>query len=140
MAWNTSGRFALNGTGVDGMSDAVFDSNILIDYLNHVPQARQELLSFQEAAISVISWIEVMAGAANAWEERDARRLLQGFTVIEIDDAIRETTVIIRRDRRMRLPDAIILATAETRDLPLVTRNAKDFNPADPRIRIPYQL
>jgi predicted nucleic acid-binding protein len=53
---------------------------------------------------------------------------------------VAEEAVRIRRQRRLKLPDAIILATARVHGLVLVTRNTKDFDPADPAIRIPYAL
>jgi hypothetical protein len=47
---------------------------------------------------------------------------------------------MVRRERRLKLPDAIILATAETADRLLITRNTRDFPANDPGIRIPYRL
>ena len=41
---------------------ALFDTNILIDYLNGVDAAKTELARYERPAISVISWIEVLAG------------------------------------------------------------------------------
>jgi predicted nucleic acid-binding protein len=38
----------------------------------------------------------------------------------------------------MRLPDAIILATARAESALLVTRNTKDFPRDDPASRVPY--
>jgi len=38
------------------------------------------------------------------------------------------------------LPDAIILASADCEGCIMVTRNSKDFDPGDPRVRIPYTL
>jgi len=40
----------------------------------------------------------------------------------------------------MRLPDAIIRASAQTRDMLLITRKTKDFPAGDPSVRAPYQL
>ncbi len=42
---------------------AVFDTNILIDYLNGFKQAKKELSLYEEKLISVITRIEVMTGA-----------------------------------------------------------------------------
>jgi predicted nucleic acid-binding protein len=41
---------------------AVFDTNILIDFLRGRPEAKPELERFDDRAISVLSWIEVMVG------------------------------------------------------------------------------
>lgn len=51
-----------------------------------------------------------------------------------------ESAVQIRRAQRIRLPDAIIWATAQVHDATLVTRNTKDFPPSQPGIRLPYTL
>jgi predicted nucleic acid-binding protein len=40
----------------------------------------------------------------------------------------------------MKLPDAVILATARTHGLPLLTRNTRDFPAGDPTILVPYTL
>ena len=42
---------------------AVFDTNILIDYLNGIEAARTELNQYSIRQISVISFIEVLVGA-----------------------------------------------------------------------------
>ncbi|SVK46695.1 Uncharacterised protein [Acinetobacter baumannii] len=42
---------------------ALFDTNILIDYLNGIPQARDVLVEYHiNPAISAITWMEVMVG------------------------------------------------------------------------------
>lgn len=41
---------------------------------------------------------------------------------------------------RIRLPDAIIWATADVGGLLLVTRNTRDFDASNPGICIPYTL
>jgi len=48
--------------------------------------------------------------------------------------------VMRRRERKVKLPDAIILATAELEGRLLVTRNTKDFPSDDPGVRVPYTL
>lgn len=121
------------------MVKALFDTNILIDYLNAVPQARVELRRFAERAISIVSWMEVMAGAPP--EVADATRaFLGGFDISTIDFNIAERAAALKRDKRVKLPDAIIWATAQTNQLLLVTRNTKDFPADDPGIRHPYVL
>ncbi|GGA87408.1 ribonuclease VapC [Brucella endophytica] len=121
------------------MVGALFDTNILIDHLNAVSQARMEIERFENRAISIITWMEVMVGA-NA-DLVDATRLfLDGFNVIALDDAIANRAVELRRAHRIKLPDAVIWATAQTAGRLLVTRNIKDFPSRDPGIRVPYTL
>jgi predicted nucleic acid-binding protein len=45
------------------MVKALFDTNILVDYLNAVPEARTEFQRYTEKAISIVTWLEVMVGA-----------------------------------------------------------------------------
>ena len=88
----------------------------------------------------MITWIEVMAGARDATEDKRTRELLRRFRVLPLTSEIAEIAASIRRERRLKLPDAIILATARAHGLILVTRNTKDFPPGDPSIRVPYEV
>jgi predicted nucleic acid-binding protein len=118
---------------------AVIDTNILVDYLHGIPFAQAELALYQSPAISVISWMEVMAGAT-AQTESVARTFLHSFDLLEIDAKIAEQAVILRRTSRIKLPDAIILATAQVHQCLLVSRNTRDFDPRDPGVRMPYTI
>jgi hypothetical protein len=40
----------------------------------------------------------------------------------------------------MKLPDAIIWASAQANAMLLVTRNTKDFPATDPGVRVPYRI
>jgi predicted nucleic acid-binding protein len=117
----------------------LFDTNILIDFLGGFPQAAAELDRYPDGAVSVVSWIEVLAGGPPE-KQKLSRVLLKDFERIDLDDAIVERAVELRRDTRLRLPDAIILATAQTRGRLLVTRNTKDFPEGDPGVRVPYRI
>jgi predicted nucleic acid-binding protein len=118
---------------------AVFDTNILIDYLVGVEGARRELALYTRPLISVITWIEVMVGAREG-EESQLGAFLDGFDQVPIDDRIAKTAVSIRRRYRIRIPDAIIWATAKSSNALLVTRNTRDFPVEAPDIRVPYAL
>jgi predicted nucleic acid-binding protein len=83
--------------------------------------------------------MDVMAGVS-AQDERVVRTFLSQFELLPIDGTVSMEAVAIRRARRMKLPDAIILATARTAGRLLITRNTKDF-PAgmDADVRMPYR-
>jgi len=68
------------------------------------------------------------------------RSFLSTFDVVALDREIAERAVGLRRDHHIKLPDAIILATAQARAMLLVTRNSKDFAADDPGVRMPYRL
>ena len=119
------------------MVAALFDTNVLIDFLNGVAQAKAELERYETRAISMITWMEVMAGA-DSEVETGTRVFLDGFEHIPLDQAIAEQAVLVRRQARIKLPDAIIWASARARSMLLVTRNEKDFPASEPWVRIPY--
>ncbi|MFT3814445.1 MAG: type II toxin-antitoxin system VapC family toxin [Acidovorax sp.] len=121
------------------MVKALFDTNVLIDYLNGVDAADQELARYGYKAISAITWMEVLAGTGPE-DEAAVRAWLLSFDVLALDDAVAERAVAIRKARRIRLPDAIIWATAQVHSLLLVSRNTKDFPENEPGVRVPYVL
>jgi hypothetical protein len=122
------------------MVNALFDTNILIDFLNGVPQARDEIARYLGKYISIITWMEVMVGASPEVEAR-TRDYLRSFEVIALDGEVADRAVKLRREHGVRLPDAIVWASAEVNALLLVTRNTKDFGRDDsPGIRVPYAL
>ncbi|MEJ7760646.1 MAG: type II toxin-antitoxin system VapC family toxin [Gemmatimonadaceae bacterium] len=119
---------------------AVFDTNILIDYLNGSKKAKTEIGSIDEPFISLVTWMEVLVGVADADEESSIREFLRRFSVYPVDEGVAERAVAIRRENNLRLPDAIIWATAYRLGTILVTRNTRDFPPRHPSIRIPYRM
>jgi len=121
------------------MVTALFDTNILIDYLNGIEQAEAELSKYANKAISIITWMEIVTGTE--LKELDAvKEWLLEFNVKTIDSKIAERAATIRREKRIRLPDAIIWATAQVDSMLLVSRNTKDFPESEVGIWVPYQL
>jgi predicted nucleic acid-binding protein len=119
------------------MVRALLDTNILIDQLHAVDAANAELARYEDRAISIVTWIEVMVGAAPSME-KSTRAFLGGFTLIELDVEIAAEAARLRREERLKLPDAIIWASARRTGRLLVTRNTRDFPTGDPGVRVPY--
>lgn len=118
----------------------LLDSCILIDVLAGSEAAREYVRQTRDAAISRLAWMEVLVGAADAEEERTIRAFLSVFEVLPIDGAVAEEAVRVRRATRLRLPDAIIYATARVNGRTFATRNTRDFPPGTPGVVLPYQL
>jgi predicted nucleic acid-binding protein len=121
------------------MVKALFDTNILIDYLNGIPAAKTELDRYTDKAISVITWMEVLVGTT-AETEPITRGFLASFQSLPIDALVASRSVDIRKNHKIKLPDAIVWATAQVNNRILVTRNTKDFAEDEPGVRVPYRL
>jgi predicted nucleic acid-binding protein len=105
------------------------DTNIIIYHLNGDATAVDWLQSYRnELAVSVISKIEVLSYPFGREEEALALRFLNQFELIHLSDAIIEATIRLRRQRKIKTPDAIIAATALVHGLCICTRNTKDFS------------
>ncbi|GAA5252227.1 PIN domain-containing protein [Candidatus Rickettsia kedanie] len=59
---------------------------------------------------------------------------------MNLNEEIADIAVIIRKENRIKLPDAIIWATAKYSNSLLVTRNTKDFPIHASGIKIPYGI
>jgi PIN domain len=66
-------------------------------------------------------------GASRQDEETILRAFLLNFECLPVTTAVADRAAVIRREKRLKMPDAIILATAEVAVRKLVTRNVKDF-------------
>ena len=117
---------------------ALFDTNILIDYLVGRPEAAEEMGRHRDKLISAIAWMEVLAGTLDEAEEDVIEMFLRDFRVVEVTRPIAREAVALRRAHRLKLPDAIIWATAQHESALLVTRNTKDFPKHEPGVRVPY--
>lgn len=121
------------------MVRALFDTNILIDYLSGVTAAKKEIARYEYRAISTTTWMEVLVGAT-ADDEAAIRAWLSTFDIVPLDSAVANRAVEIRKRRRIRLPDAIVWASADVNSLLLVSRNTKDFPADEPGVRVPYAI
>ncbi|EPG4898213.1 type II toxin-antitoxin system VapC family toxin [Citrobacter koseri] len=118
----------------------LFDTNILIDLFSGRVEAKKALEAYSpQNAISLITWMEVMVGAKKYHQESRTRIALSAFNVIGVSQDIAERSVSLRQEYGMKLPDAVILATAHIHRFALVTRNTKDFA-GIPGVITPYHL
>jgi predicted nucleic acid-binding protein len=116
---------------------ALFDTNILIDYLLGKTEAKKEIFQHEQPYISIITKMEILVGASKD-DEEIVRYFLNNFTIVDINQDISEIAISIRKTTKIKLSDAIIWACAKYIGSLLITRNTKDF-PAHARdIVIPY--
>jgi predicted nucleic acid-binding protein len=87
----------------------------------------------------VITWIEVLVGCREGETSR-VHDWLESFPHLPLDEAIAAETVRLRQQHSLKIPDAIILATARCSELILATRNLKEFPLELGGVVHPYRL
>ena len=127
------------------MKAALFDTNILMDYLKGKPEAISVVDScLQEGRVltcSLITKIELLSGARQG-EEKVLHDFLDAFDRIGLDDSIAEVAGqymnLFRKSHGINTADAIIAASAKVREAVLYTLNDKHFPMNDIMIVKPY--
>ncbi|MBK6998715.1 MAG: PIN domain-containing protein [Rhodoferax sp.] len=105
---------------------AVFDTNAVI-YLQK-GLLRQPLLP-GEYFISVITELELLTfHSLDATQKTWLDTFLSDIGIIELNALVKENTVRLRREHRLRLPDAIIAASALSHDATLLTNDQRLLN------------
>ena len=119
----------------------LLDSVILIDHFNGLAAATRYLAEVHaDAAVSVVTRAEVLAGFDRRAARR-AKRLLDSFPTLPIDQAVADAAAALRRNMRWKLPDAFQVAIARSHRLKLVTRDRRDFPPEKHAfVVMPYQV
>lgn len=77
--------------------------------------------------ISVINKIEVLRFNGSIEAQEIIENFVKECVVFDLNETVVERTIAICRSRKIKLPDAIIAATASVNDFILITRNAADF-------------
>jgi len=79
--------------------------------------------------ISVITEIEILSYSNLTKEDETVlKNLLSHFESIELTKSVKEKTIQIRRDTKLKLPDSIIVASALDNDAVLVTSDKQLLN------------
>lgn len=110
----------------------LLDTNVVINYLEaSLPKDSMLLLNTivdEKPIISIITKIETLGYNFKTHDEQIVMEtFINACTVIHINNDIVDKTISIKKAKKIKLPDAIIAATALLNDLVLLSRNLADF-------------
>jgi predicted nucleic acid-binding protein len=113
------------------MERYLIDTNVVSDYFSASLPATG--LQFMDSVIdsvpnlSVITQIELLCWKTEAHKEQAVKDFINDSEILDITPDVISHCVNIRRDKKIRTPDAIIAATAIANDYTLISNNDKDF-------------
>ena len=108
---------------MSGSPFIVLDTNVV---LYHLSKRLKKPLEIRQYAISSITELELLSYPnIREKEERDLQRFIDRTTVIELQNSVKQNTIVLRRKYALKLPDAIIASTALWLKAPLLTNDKK---------------
>jgi len=110
----------------------LLDTNILIYYINdNIPETQLKKINQvlkDHFNISIITKMEFLGFRKYNYETfKKAKEFINYSNSYNLNDRIVESVIDIRRKYNIKLPDAIIAATAINNEFTLITRNVSDF-------------
>lgn len=99
----------------------VLDTNVIIYLLNHqlvTPLPVDQYLVSVISRIELLGWKDLSLG-----QEATIQAVLADLTIVGIDDPLIDLVIELRKTTNLRIPDAMIAATAMLTDSELVTRD-----------------
>lgn len=110
-------------------NDYLADTNIMI-LLGNGSEPITEFLQGKNIYISFISEMELLSKPNITSEQiKTVRDMIDSCILIEMNNKIKSEAIKFRRKHRLKLPDAIVAATAKYLRVPLITMD-KDFKKA----------
>lgn len=110
------------------------DTDVLIDFSRGVEKSKEKLRNLESdhiLAVSVITQFELMVGCENKADFKSLRKFLSGFEVLHLNKSISQKAVNLfdkyRLSHGVLIPDMLIASTSLAMEIPLMSKNRKDF-------------
>jgi len=115
----------------------LLDSNTIVYLSKEIISIDDVFDDNEEYGISVITYMEVLGYDFESTKEKEfIEELLSYLSIIYIDEAIAKRVVALKKERKIKLPDAIICATAMINDSQLITNDIRLKNIKNLKIKI----
>ncbi len=120
-------------------NDSILDSNTIIYASKQEIDVEKLLSRYDKFYVSIITYMEVYAYEFTDKAENDLiDELFDNLEIIEINKTIADQAIIYRKNKtkKIKLPDAIILASAKYASAELLTDDWDDFQNIDSTVVI----
>lgn len=108
---------------MSGSPFLVLDTNVVLYYLGG---RLQKPLAKKQYVISIITEIELLSYPAIQDDETSMiQRFVNEITVVELKNLLKTETILLRKKYSLKVPDAVIAATALKLKAPLLTNDKK---------------
>lgn len=114
----------------------LLDTNFVINYFKGLYEGTARTFTDtvvnETTFISVITRIELLGWQSiSAGDELTIQDFITDSIIFSLEEAIIQQAIILRKSKKIKLPDAIIASTALVHNLQLLTHNIKDFENID---------
>jgi predicted nucleic acid-binding protein len=127
------------------MAQILIDTDVLIDVANNDVTAKARLAAESQnaaLAISTVTVMELIVGCRNKSELQTLNRFLSQFQVLTLNHTISDRTTELLQtyflSHGLLIPDALIASTAIENQIPLISKNQRDFRFIQELNLLPY--
>ncbi|HLB56711.1 MAG TPA: type II toxin-antitoxin system VapC family toxin [Coxiellaceae bacterium] len=110
---------------MNGKDNFLLDTNVVLGFLNgnsKISDFFEKKLMQSTLHVSQITRMKLLGySGITSEEEKHLKKFLSYVKVLPINDAVCDQAITLRREKKLKLPDALIAATAICFDLMLVT-------------------
>lgn len=114
------------------MEQYLIDTNVVPDYFSaSFPPAGMALMDIAIDAIpniSIITQIELLCWNTDAVTTQNVKNFIDDCNALDITPDVITHCVALRKNKKIKTPDAIIAATALAHSFTIITNNEKDFS------------
>jgi predicted nucleic acid-binding protein len=116
---------------------ALLDSNVIIEASKNTISLTEIVENYDYLFTSIICYVEVLGfNFKSEQEKRAIEKILNIISIVNLDKEIADLTIDFRKKTKIKLPDALIIATAEKIEADLVTSNISDYKNLTKKIEI----
>jgi hypothetical protein len=115
----------------------LLDSNVIIDASKGIVSTQEIVNDYDYLYTSIISYVETLGYNYSDNEEKEiVTQILNSVEIVDLNKNIADIAVDYRKIKKIKLPDALVLATAKYLNADLLTSDVSDFQNIDKSVKI----